>query len=138
MVIDTSAVLAILQNEPVAPALEAAIEEDPVRLMAAPSALEAAIVIEARYGESGGRELDLLLHKAGVELVSFDGDQMELARRAYRRFGKGHHEAGLNFGDCFSYALARRTGEALLYVGDDFGRTDIETVPLSSVSNGGN
>jgi len=136
MVIDSSAVLAILQNEPVAPALEAAIEEDPIRLMAAPSALEAAVVIEARYGEAGGRELDLLLHKAGVELVSFDADQVALARRAYRRFGRGHHQAGLNLGDCFSYALAQRTGEALLYVGNDFGKTDIESVPLRAVGGG--
>jgi ribonuclease VapC len=136
MVIDTSAVLAILQDEPLAPALEAAIEDDPVRLMATPSALEAAIVIEARYGEAGGRELDLLLHKAGVELVSFDADQMEMARRAYRSFGKGHHEAGLNFGDCISYALAQRTGEALLYVGDDFAKTDIESVPLHTPGDG--
>jgi ribonuclease VapC len=133
MVIDTSAVLAMLQNETIAPVIEAALEDDPVRLMAAPSALEAAIVIEARHGEAGGRELDLLLHKAGIELVSFDADQVALARRAYRRFGKGYHEAGLNFGDCFSYALSQRTGEALLYVGDDFGKTDIASVELHIV-----
>ena len=125
MVLDTSAVLAILFDEPDAPRIEAAIEDDPVRLMAAPSALEAAIVVEARYGEAGGRELDLLLHRAGVELVSFDAAQMELARIAYRRYGKGRHEAGLNFGDCFAYALARRSGEPLLFVGEDFSQTDV-------------
>lgn len=125
MVIDTSAVLAILQNEAAAAAVEAAIERDPIRLMAAPSVLEAAIVIEARYGEAGGRELDLLLHKAGVEIVAFDADQMELARHAYRRFGKGRHAAGLNFGDCFAYALAQRSAEPLLFVGADFGKTGI-------------
>jgi ribonuclease VapC len=136
MVIDTSAVLAILLNEPIAPALEAALEQDSVRLMAAPSALEAAIVIEARHGEAGGRELDLLLHRAGIELVSFDADQMALARRAYRRFGKGSHEAGLNIGDCFAYALAQRTGEPLLYVGDDFGKTDIAPAEVRPVAAG--
>lgn len=133
MVIDTSAVLAILLNETIAPAIETALGGDRVRLMAAPSALEAAIVIEARFGEVGGRELDLLLHKAGIELVSFDADQMALARRAYRRFGKGHHEAALNFGDCFSYALSQRTGEPLLYVGNDFGKTDIASIQLDPV-----
>lgn len=130
MVIDTSAVLAILLNEPTAPAIEAAIEKDPVRLMAAPSALEAAIVVEARYGEAGGRELDLLLHKAGIELVPFDAEQTELARHAYRRFGKGRHAAALNFGDCFAYALSRRSAEPLLFVGNDFAQTDIAAVAL--------
>lgn len=131
MVIDTSALLAILKNEPTAPALEAAIEKDPVRLLSAPTALEAGIVVEARYGESGDRELDLLLHKAAVEVISFDADQAALARAAYRRFGKGRHEASLNYGDCFSYALAQRAGEPVLYVGDDFGLTDIPTVALT-------
>ena len=131
MVIDTSAVLAILQNEAGAPSVEAAIEKDPIRLSSAPSALEAAIAIEARYGDAGGRELDLLLHKAGIEVVVFDAEQMELARHAYRRFGKGHHAAGLNFGDCFAYALSWVSGEPLLYVGEDFGQTDIATVTFS-------
>lgn len=79
MVIDTSALLAILLDEPEAPAVEAALENDPIRLMAAPSALEAAIVIESRFGEAGGRELDLLVHRAGIEFVPFrwraDGDR---------------------------------------------------------------
>ena len=130
MVIDASAVLAILQDEADAPALEAAIDDDPIRLMSAASALEAAIVVEARYGEAGGRELDLLLHKAGVDLVAFDADQMEVARHAYRRFGKGRHAAGLNFGDCFAYALSQRSGEPLLFVGTDFGKTDVTAVEL--------
>jgi len=125
MVLDTSAVLAILFDEPAAAAIETAIEADSVRLMSAASALEAAIVVEARYGEPGGRELDLLLHKAKIDLVSFDIAQFELARLAYRRFGKGRHPAGLNFGDCFAYALSQRSGEPLLFTGDDFSRTDI-------------
>ena len=130
MVLDTSAVLAILFNEPEAAAIETAIEGDSVRLMSAASALEAAIVVEARYGEPGGRELDLLLHKARIDLVSFDSAQVELARHAYRRFGKGRHPAGLNFGDCFAYALSRRSGEPLLFTGDDFSRTDIAIARL--------
>lgn len=130
MVIDTSALVAVLKNEAIAAAVRAAIEDDPVRLMSASSVLEAAIVIEARYGEAGGRELDLLLHKAGIEVVAFDAEQMELARHAYRRFGKGHHPARLNFGDCFAYALSRRSGEPVLYVGEDFGKTDVATVTL--------
>lgn len=131
MVIDTSAVLAILQNEPEAPAIEAAMERDAVRLMSASSALEAAIVVEARYGEAGGRELDLLLHKAHIDTIAFDAAQMELARRAYRRYGKGNHEAGLNFGDCFAYALSQHSGEPLIFVGEDFAKTDVAAVPLS-------
>jgi len=125
MVLDTSAVLAILFNEPEAAAIETAIEADSVRLMSTASALEAAIVVEARYGEPGGRELDLLMHKAKIDLVSFDIAQVELARLAYRRFGKARHPAGLNFGDCFAYALSQRSGEPLLFTGDDFSRTDI-------------
>ena len=128
MVIDTSAVVAVLNNEAEAASVRAAIEHDPVRLMSASSVLEAAIVIEGRYGEAGGRDLDLLLHKAGIEIVAFDAEQMELARYAYRRFGKGYHPAKLNFGDCFAYALSRVSGEPLLYVGADFGHTDIGTV----------
>lgn len=132
MVIDTSALLAILQDEPDAPAVEAALERDPVRLLPAPSALEAAIVIEARYGEAGGRELDLLLHRARIEIVAFDAAQMERARVAYRRFGKGYHRAGLNFGDCFAYALAQHSAEPLLFVGDDFAETDVAAVALEA------
>ena len=125
MVLDTSAVLAILFDEPDAARIEAAIEGDPVRLMSAGSALEAGIVVEARLGEAGGRELDLLLYKARVDIVPFDADQMELARNAYRRYGKGRHSANLNFGDCFSYALSRSSGEPLLFSGDDFRKIDL-------------
>lgn len=125
MVVDTSALLAILLDEPQAAAIEAAIEVDPVRLISAGSVLEAGIVVEARYGEIGGRELDLLLHKAKIDTVPFDRDQVELARRAYRRFGKGRHPAGLNFGDCFAYALSVSSREPLLFTGRDFARTDV-------------
>lgn len=125
MVIDTSALVAMLTDEPDAPRFEKAVESDPVRLMSTASYLEAAIVIEARFGEPGGRELDLWMHRAGVELVAFGADQAEAARAAYRRYGKGRHRAGLSFGDCFAYALAKISGEPLLFKGDDFTHTDI-------------
>lgn len=128
MVIDTSALVAMLTDEPGAPDFEAAVEADPVRLMSTASYLEAAIVIETRFGESGGRELDLWLHRAGVTLVAVDADQADVARTAYRRFGKGRHRAGLNYGDCFAYALAKTSGQPLLCKGDDFAHTDIGAV----------
>ncbi len=130
MVLDTSAVLAILGDEPEAPAFERAIAADPIRLLSAASLLEAALVIESRLGEPGGRELDLLLHKARVEVVAVTAEQAELARHAFRAFGKGRHPAGLNYGDLFSYALARLSGEPLLTKGDDFPHTDLARVPL--------
>lgn len=125
MVLDTSALLAILLSEPESPAFRTAIEAEPVRLVSAATFLEAAIVIETRFGEAGGRELDLLLHTAGCEVVPVDAAQAGIARAAFRRYGKGRHPAGLNFGDCFSYALSMASGEPLLYKGDDFGRTDL-------------
>lgn len=128
MVIDTSALVAMLTDEPGAPDFEAAVEVDPVRLMSTASYLEAAIVIETRFGESGGRELDLWLHRAGVNLVAVDADQADAARAAYRRFGKGRHRAGLNYGDCFAYVLAKTSGQPLLFKGDDFAHTDISAV----------
>jgi len=128
MVIETSALVAMLTNEPEAQRFEAAVEADPVRLMSAASYLEAAIVVEQRFGEPGGRELDLWLHRAGVDLVGVDAEQADVARSAYRRFGKGRNRAGLNYGDCFAYALAKVSGEPLLYKGDDFSHTDVSAV----------
>lgn len=129
MVIDTSAVVAMLGDEPEAQRFEIAVEADHVRLMSTASYLETAIVIETRFGEAGGRELDLWLHRAAVDLVSVDADQADAARVAYRLYGKGRHRAGLNYGDCFSYALAKVSGQALLFKGDEFARTDIRVVP---------
>jgi ribonuclease VapC len=83
------------------------------------------MVIETRLGEPGGSELDLWLHKAGIEIVAVEAEHADQARRAWRRYGKGRHPASLNFGDCFSYALAALTGEPLLYTGNDFSQTDI-------------
>ena len=129
MVIDTSAIAAILFDEPNAAALEGKIADDPVRLMSAATFLEATIVIEARLGDPGGREFDLWLHRAEVEIVSVDAEQTDMARRAWRRFGRGRHPAGLNYGDCFSYALAATYGEPLLFKGDDFTKTDVKVCP---------
>jgi ribonuclease VapC len=128
MVLDTSAVLALLLDEPEAEEFRVALEDDGTRLISAATLLEAALVIEARKGEAGGRELDLLISKAGIAVTPVDEHQVAEARRAWRRFGRGHHEAGLNFGDLFSYALARTSGEALLFKGVDFTRTDVGRV----------
>lgn len=128
MVLDTSALLAILLGEPEAAACAQAIAAAPRCLLSAVSALETGLVIEARKGEPGGRELDLLLHRARIEIVPFTADHYELARTAWRRFGKGRHPAGLNLGDCCTYALARYSGEPLLCKGEDFARTDLRLV----------
>lgn len=126
MVIDTSAIVAIAFGEPEAPAFEQRIASDPIRLISAATVLEAAMVIEMRLGEAAGSELDLWLHKADVEIIAVEAVHADQARRAWRRYGKGRHPAGLNFGDCFSYALAALSGEPLLFKGADFSKTDIK------------
>lgn len=125
MVIDTSALVAILLDEPERRAFNEKIEADPRPFVSAVTFVETALVIEARAGEAGGRELDLFLHRANVETVPVDADQAEIARQAFRRYGLGRHPASLDFGDCFAYALVKTTGEPLLFKGDDFARTDI-------------
>jgi ribonuclease VapC len=125
MVIDTSALLAILFNERDAEHFELALAIDPVRLISAASVLETAIVVEARLGEAGGRELDELLATAQVTIMPFTTDHAAIARQAYRTYGKGRHAVGLNYGDCFFYALAKTSGEALLFKGNDFSQTDV-------------
>jgi len=130
MVVDTSAIMAILLGERDAEAFARAIALDEKRLVSAFTALESAIVIEAKKGEAGGRELDLLFHRSRVEIVFLDPAQCELARVAWRSYGKGGHPAGLNIGDCCSYALSKYSGEPLLCKGEDFPRTDIKIVQL--------
>ena len=125
MILDTSALLAVLFDEPDADHFERAIALAPVCRMSVASYLEATIVIEGRLGEAGGRELDDYLEEAGVALVSVTPEQAQAARMAWRRYGKGNHPAGLNFGDCFAYALAEVSGESLLFKGEDFTLTDV-------------
>ncbi|MEI6830330.1 MAG: type II toxin-antitoxin system VapC family toxin [Synechococcaceae cyanobacterium ELA445] len=125
MVIDSSAILAILQNEPERRSFNEAIQSAEFRLLSAASLLELSIVLEARFGADGQGDLDLLVSAAEIEVISFDRDQAERARMAFRRFGKGRHRAGLNLGDCFSYALAQSRAAPLLYKGDDFIHTDL-------------
>ena len=132
MVIDTSAILAILLNEPEAARLAQAIDANSPRLLSVANLLETSIVIEARTGEAGGRELDLLLYRAAIETVAVDHNQAEIARFAWHRFGKGRHPAALNYGDCFAYALARARQLPLLFQEKDFAQTDIEAVPPST------
>lgn len=125
MTIDSSALLAILLGEPEAERLAAAIVADSRRLLCAFNALETGIVVESRKGDAGGRELDLLLHRAAIDVVPLTESLYETARAAWRRYGKGRHAASLNIGDCCAYALARLSGEALLFKGRDFVRTGI-------------
>jgi ribonuclease VapC len=134
MVVDTSALIAILLNEPEAIRFAKALALDPKRLISAFNLLETAIVIEAKKGEAGGRELDLLLHRVQMETVALTSEQAELARLAWRRYGKGRHPAGLNIGDCCAYALAKYSGEPLLFKAADFLQTDLSLVQIPESS----
>jgi len=125
MVIDTSALLAVLQDEPERRRFNESIELADSRLMSAATFVEISIVTESRFGTEGLRDLDRFIERADIELVPVDVAQARVAREAFSRFGKGRHAAGLNFGDCFAYALARALGEPLLFKGEDFSRTDV-------------
>lgn len=125
MVIDTSALVAILQDEPERRAFNEAIEAAEGCAMSVASFVETSMIIESRYGPDGIRSLDLLISKAQIELVPVDADQAHIARDAFRHYGKGRHPAGLNFGDCFSYALAKALAQPLLFKGTDFTLTDV-------------
>jgi len=131
MVVDTSALCAVLFSQPEREAVMAALVADGRRLVSAATLVEAGIVVESRHGPAGGRELDLLVHRANLNVVAVDEDQAEVARSAWRRYGKGRHQAALNYGDCFSYALAVASGEPLLCVGGDFAQTDVPIVELA-------
>jgi ribonuclease VapC len=128
MVLDTSALLAIFLAElERKPFLEAILQAE-TRMISAATVLETGIVLEARRGESAGREFDLFVVRANLQIVPVDSEQAEIARSAWRKYGKGRHPAGLNFGDCFAYALAKSAGEPLLSKGNDFAETDVELV----------
>jgi ribonuclease VapC len=132
MVIDTSALLAILQREPERRSfLEAIAAADSLRMSVA-IFVESSIVIESRYRAEGLRDFDRFISRAAIELVPVDEEQGQLARSAFSRFGKGRHRAGLNYGDCFSYAAAISLGEPLLCKGDDFIHTDVPILEIRS------
>ena len=127
MIVDTSAVLAVLFDEPDAERYVRALAGASRCRMSVVSFLEAAIVLESRAGAAAGPDLDLLLEKAPIELEPVTIEHAQAARRAWRRFGRGNHRAALNFCDCFAYALAEATREPLLFKGQDFALTDIDT-----------
>ena len=130
MVVDTSALVAILQAEPEREPMLAAIARDPTRLVSAITMVEAGMVLEGRFGPDAGADLELFVREAGIEITAFDSRQAFAALRAWRRFGKGRHPAQLNMGDCCTYGLAKATGEALLSKGGQFPQTDISQVAL--------
>ena len=135
MVIDTSALLAILQDEPQRRRFNEAIEADDTRALSTGSFLETSMILESRFGADGVRDLDHFIAKAQISLAAVDAEQARLARDGFRKYGKGRHPAGLNFGDCFSYALARSLDEPLLFKGNDFPRTDVECHPASEAGS---
>jgi ribonuclease VapC len=126
MVIDTSAFAAIFFHEPERQPFLDVIVADGRKLVSAATLFETGIVIEGRQGEAAGREFDLFVVRAKLDVIPVNAEQAEIARSAWRQYGKGRHPAGLNFGDCFAYALAKWSGEKLLAKGNDFRATDIE------------
>ena len=126
MVIDTSAIVAILRNAPEALRLETALVADRIRLVPATCVLEVRMVLVSRRGEHALAEIDLWLRRIEADVVAVDADLVDMATRAWLTYGKGRHPAALNFADCLSYALAKRADEPLLFVGNDFSETDIE------------
>ena len=126
MIVDTSAVLAILFNESDAETFARAISEADSPRISAASFVKAAVVIEVQTRESGSRQFDAFFRRAGIIIEPVTEEQAHAARQAYTDFGKGRHAAALNFGDCFAYALAKVTGEPLLFKGGDFRKTDVK------------
>lgn len=125
MIVDTSAIIAILFNEADARRYATAVSEADVCRVSSATFVEVAIVVEAQTKNSGSRQLDAFLRRAAIVIEPLTVEHAHMARQAYTDFGKGRHRAGLNYGDCFSYALAKATGEPLLFKGEDFRKTDI-------------
>ncbi len=125
MIVDSSAVCAILLRETDGPYFEEALFRVDRLRMSAFNVLESAIVLESRLGPAGGAEFDAFLQRESIEIVPVTAEHVDAARRAWRRFGKGNHPAALNLGDCLAYALSQMTREPLLYKGEDFEQTDI-------------
>ena len=136
MIVDSSALLAILSQEPDANLYETAIVAATSCRMSAANFLESAIVVESRGGSDAGNELNAFLDIAEIEITPVSEEHAEAARQALRRFGKGRYRAALNFGDCFAYALAQVSRESLLYKGEYFARTDIPSALAASQANG--
>jgi ribonuclease VapC len=128
MVVDSSALMAILMNEPERVDFLGRIVADPIRFVSTVSYLECSMLMFSRKGRAGVDQFDALLRRLDCELVSADAEQAVVARQAFINFGKGNHPAKLNLGDCFAYALAKYSGEPLLFKGNDFGRTDVGVV----------
>ena len=126
MILDSSAIIAVLRGEPDADALSAAIESAEIRRVSAATYVESAIVIDSNRSALLSNLLDSFLGRSLINIEPVTVEQARLAREAYRDYGKGRHRAGLNFGDCFAYALAKEKGEPLLFKGDDFRKTDVE------------
>jgi ribonuclease VapC len=132
IVLDSSALIAILLRDPSADALLELIHLASRRLLSAGTLIEAGMVVVARLGDAGEKEFDALLARLAVEIVPVDAAQATVARDGFRRFGKGHNQAALNLGDLFAYALARTLAAPLLFVGNDFARTDVvQALPVS-------
>lgn len=125
IVVDTSALVAVLSGEPEGARVNATLAGSAASLMSAANYLECSIVLASRFGDDGVHDLRLYLHEAGIEIVPVDRDQADAALDAWLRYGKGRHDAALSFGDCFAYALASLRGAPLLFVGEDFTRTDV-------------
>jgi ribonuclease VapC len=126
VILDSSAVVAILRAEPGAPAMVGAMTRTGACAVSAVSYFESAIVIDGGRDPIASRRFDDFFRESGIVVESVTDWQAEIARQAFRDFGKGRHKAGLNFGDCFAYALAKEKGEPLLFKGDDFCHTDVE------------
>ena len=125
MIIDTSAIIAVLFDESDAATYANAIAKADTCRMSAATFVEVSIVVEAQTKSSGSRQLDAFMRRAGITIEPVTEEHAHLARQAFTDFGKGRHRAGLNFGDCFAYALAKATGEPLLFKGRDFANTDL-------------
>jgi ribonuclease VapC len=132
IVVDTSALIAILDREPDAALYAEAIAEADAPLISAATLLELHIVMLNRRGSGAAPIVDRLIQDAGFQIENFTAQHIELAREAYARYGKGRNIAGLNYGDCFSYALAKATGLPLLFKGEDFSKTDLPTALANS------
>jgi ribonuclease VapC len=125
MIVDTSAIIAILFNEDDAEIYAQAIARADSARISAATFVETAIVVEAQTRSNGGRQLDAFIRRAGIAIEPVTEEQAHIARQAFLDFGKGRHYAGLNYGDCFSYALSKATREPLLFKGKDFAKTDL-------------